>query len=97
MTAIKPAKAAAVGAAITGRSYFYSAAIVAVSSDGHAFRRVRVVMDARSSPPIVVYRKDLTFLGWPLDPAILTTLKSGQQLPAPSGYGTGGGNGLAQF
>jgi type II secretory pathway component PulK len=95
--AISPAKAAAIGSFITGRSYFYSADIVAVSGDGHAFRRCKVVLDARSSPPIVVYRKDMTYLGWPLDPTILTTLKSGKPLPTASGYGTGGGNGLSQL
>lgn len=96
MDAIGPQKAAAVGGRLTGRSYFYSADIVAVSGNGRSFRRVRVVVDARSSPPIIIYRKDLSNLGWPLSNDIRTALRTGQQLPAPSGLGTGGANGLAQ-
>jgi hypothetical protein len=89
------AKAVAIGPYITGRSYFYSADIVAVAGDGRAFRRVRIVVDARNSPPSIVFRKDLTHLGWPLSPDILAALKTHQQLPAVSGMGTGGANGLS--
>jgi hypothetical protein len=74
---------------ITGQSYQYSADIVAVSADGRAFRRVRIVVDSSSmaataatqSPASIIYRKDLTSLGWPLDPQIRTTLRSGQPPP----------------
>jgi hypothetical protein len=96
MDAISPPKAAKIGALITGRSFFYSADIVAVSGDGRAYKRARMVVDARNSPAVIVFRKDLTYLGWPLSPDILTSLKAGQPLPAASGSGTGGVNGLPQ-
>jgi hypothetical protein len=70
-------KATLIGSLITSRSYQFSADIVSVSGDGRAFRRCRIVVDARQSPPRVVYRRDLTSLGWPLDPAILDALRAG--------------------
>jgi DNA uptake protein ComE-like DNA-binding protein len=83
------AKAVAIGGMITGRSYRFSADIVGVSGDGRAYKRVRIVADATQSPPTIIYRKDLTDLGWPLDPAIRTSLRAGQGLPSgivnPSG------------
>ncbi|MGD0139101.1 MAG: hypothetical protein ABSD28_09505 [Tepidisphaeraceae bacterium] len=63
---------------LTGVSYRYSADIVAVSADGRAFKRVRIVIDASrfnplgttlgtaTPPAVIVYRKDLTAYGWPL-------------------------------
>jgi hypothetical protein len=42
---------------------------------------VRIVVDARQSPSKIVYRKDLTYLGWPLPAQIRTALKAGQQPP----------------
>lgn len=80
-------KAAAVGSLITARSYQFSADIVSVAGDGRAFRRCRIVVDARSSPPRVVYRQDLTGLGWPLAPEILAALRAGTSLDvlAPAG------------
>jgi general secretion pathway protein K len=86
-----------IGQFVTGKSFYYSADIVAVSGEGRAFKRARIVVNARSSPPVIVYRKDLTYLGWPLSPDILTALRKGQPLPAPAGYGTGGGNGFGSL
>jgi hypothetical protein len=66
------------GAYLTGASYRYSADIVAVSADGRAFKRVRIVVDSSqynplgnalgttTPPAVIVYRKDLTAYGWPL-------------------------------
>jgi len=70
-------KAKAIGPYITGRSYQFSADIVSVSGNGRAYRRYRVVVDASQSPPRVLYWKDLTHLGWPLDPTVLDTLRAG--------------------
>ena len=70
--------AGAAAAFLTGASYRYSADIVAVSADGRAFRRVRIVVDVSrynplgaaqgttTPPAVIVYRKDLTAYGWPL-------------------------------
>jgi type II secretory pathway component PulK len=65
----------------TASSTRYSADIVAVSPDGRAFRRVRIVIDAsqynpltatgNTTPPsVIIYRKDLTAYGWPFSPMI---------------------------
>ena len=64
---------------ITGESYQFSADIVAASSDGRSFRHVRIVVDASdaASRPKIVYRHDSTSRGWPLDPNILASLRSG--------------------
>lgn len=67
----------------------YSADILAASEDGRAFRRVRIVIDATSSPPRIVYRRDLTEAGWPLDPAVLLALRAGAA--SASGVSTYGG------
>jgi hypothetical protein len=71
--------------ATTTTSYQYSADIVAVSGDGRAFKRVRIVVDCSpakgattaTQPCRIVYRRDLTGLGWPLPPDIRTQLRSG--------------------
>lgn len=74
-------KARAVGPSLTSYSRNFSANIVAISGDGRAFCRLRVVVDASeanaTTPPKVVYRRDLTALGWPLDPQIVADLRGG--------------------
>jgi type II secretory pathway component PulK len=77
---LSPTKSAQIMSLITVHSYQYAADIVAVSGDGRAYRRYRAIVDASVSPPAVLYWKDLTYLGWPLDPTILTTLRSGTGL-----------------
>ena len=70
-------KCAAIGPLITVRAYRFCADIVSVSGDGRAFRRCRVIVDATKTPPKVIYRQDLTRLGWPLSEDLLTKLRSG--------------------
>ena len=69
---------ASIASLVTARSYQYSADIVATSGDGRAYRRVRIVIDAQATPAKIIYRKDLTSLGWPLGPDVKAQLKSGQ-------------------
>jgi len=78
--ALTAPKAAAIGPFITARSFQFSADIVSVCGSGRAFRRCRVVVDASASPPRVIYRQNLTHLGWPLNPEILTNLRAGAAL-----------------
>lgn len=98
--AIGQDKAIAIGPAITSRSFQFSADIVAVSHDGRAFSRLRVVIDTAGAsatvPPTIVFAEDLTSLGWPLDPQILLDLRAGKtadevamQTGSASGMGTG--------
>ena len=80
--ALTPQKAAPIGSLITTRASRYSADIVAVSADGRAFKRCRIVVDAGSSQgsPKVIYRQDLTHLGWPLAAETLAQLRGGMTL-----------------
>jgi hypothetical protein len=73
-----PGKAGAIAQYITGTSYQYSANILAVSGNGRAFKHVRIVIDARTTPAVIVYRKDLTDRGWPLDQETLMSLRRGE-------------------
>jgi hypothetical protein len=83
-------KASGINASITAKSYCYSADIVGVSDDGRAFHRVRVIVDASQSPPAVVYRRDLTALGWPLGLELRAAVRAGALL------GGGGVTGVTQ-
>jgi DNA uptake protein ComE-like DNA-binding protein len=84
-TAVSATAAAQIAGSITTRSYQYSADIVATSGDGRAYRRVRIVVDAQASPAKIIYRKDLTSLGWPLGSDIRSQLKSGQGIVYQAG------------
>ncbi len=81
--ALTEEKAIRIGDYITGRTYQYTADVVAVSANGRSFARIRAVIDFSGSPPRIVHYADLTALGWPLDPQILETLRAGEPLPAP--------------
>lgn len=77
---LDPDKARGIGRYITVNSSQYSADIVAVSDDGRAFARYFVVVDVAQGTPKVVYKQSLHYAGWPLDPEILETLRSGEEL-----------------
>jgi len=85
--ALPQEKAVAIGAYITHRSYQFSADIVALSGDGRGWRRYRAVIDAREGTPRVVFWQDLSHLGWPLDPQILTTVRAGGSPDDPGAAG----------
>jgi type II secretory pathway component PulK len=78
---------------ITATSYQYSADIVAVSGDGRSFKRVRVVLDCQQVPAKIIYRKDMTSLGWPLPADLRDALRHGQPIPADAQENTAS-NGL---
>lgn len=69
------AKAKAIGPYITTNSFQYSADITAAAANG-TYRRYNVVIDAADSTRQVVLKQSLTALGWPLDPEILSELKT---------------------
>ena len=72
----------AIGNSVTGRSAQYSADIVAISGNGRSFKRCRIVIDTSSTTLRVVYRRDISDRGFPLDGEILTSLRQGSGLPA---------------
>jgi type II secretory pathway component PulK len=57
---------------ITARSYQFTADIAAVGHDGRGYRRVRFVFDTSTGTPVIVYRQDLTHLGWALGAQVRT-------------------------
>jgi len=58
--------AAQVGPYVTPFSYHFTADVAAVGHHGRSYRRVRFVFDCSSGTPLIVYRQDLTHLGWAL-------------------------------
>jgi len=81
-----------IGAFLSGTSTVYSAEIVTVSRDGRAFKRVKVIIDATTGTPHIIYRRDMTDGGWPIDPAIREALRSGLPLPEPGSMGSAANN-----
>lgn len=69
-------KSVGLGNRITGRGRQYSAEIVAVSRNGRAFKYVRIVVDTVPTTPRIIYRRDLTDRGWPMDQATLDAVRS---------------------
>jgi type II secretory pathway component PulK len=61
-----PVVAGQVGSYVTAYSYQYTADVAAVGHYGRGYRRVRFVFDCSSGTPLIVYRQDLTHLGWAL-------------------------------
>ncbi|MGZ4962819.1 MAG: helix-hairpin-helix domain-containing protein, partial [Limisphaerales bacterium] len=55
-----------IGQYITSRSYQFTADIAAVGSYGRGYRRVKFVFDTSEGMPKIIYRQDLTHLGWAL-------------------------------
>lgn len=51
---------------VTGQSYQFTADIAAVGHNGRGYRRTRFVFDTSSGVPKIIYRQDLSNLGWAL-------------------------------
>jgi type II secretory pathway component PulK len=71
--------ALAIGPYITGQTYQYSADIAAVGHGGRGYRRVRFVFDTSSGAPTIIYREDLTHLGWALGKEVRQALLAKQK------------------
>ncbi len=61
---------------ITGRTYQAAADVVVVGPKGRAFRRTRFVFDLTGGAPVLISRRDLTHLGWPLGAALHASLRT---------------------
>jgi len=66
----------AAGPYITAFSYQFAADVAAVGHNNRGFRRVRFVFDCSSGTPLIVYRQDLTYLGWPLGKTLYDQLSA---------------------
>ena len=59
---------------ITTRSFQYTADIAAVGPSGRGYRRVKFVFDITDGTPKIIYRQDLSRLGWALGDKARETL-----------------------
>ncbi len=59
-------RALARGDYVTARSYQFTADIAAVGPFGRGYRRVKFIFDTSNGTPIIIYRQDLSGLGWAL-------------------------------
>jgi len=66
--------ALASGDYVTTRSFQFSADVAAVGSFGRGYRRVKFVFDTSSGTPVIIYRQDLSGLGWALGEKTRQTL-----------------------
>ncbi|HLX71742.1 MAG TPA: hypothetical protein VKV04_19180, partial [Verrucomicrobiae bacterium] len=55
-----------IGDQITTKSYQFMADVAALGPNGRGYRRVRFIFDTSSGTPQIIYRRDLTHLGWAL-------------------------------
>lgn len=55
-----------IGNRITTKSYQFMADVAAVGQFGRGYRRVRFIFDTSQGAPRIIYRRDLTHLGWAL-------------------------------
>jgi DNA uptake protein ComE-like DNA-binding protein len=55
-----------IGDQITTKSYQFTADVAALGPNGRGYRRVRFIFDTSSGTPQIIYRRDLTHLGWAL-------------------------------
>jgi hypothetical protein len=62
------------GPFLTGRTYQVTADVAAVGRHGRGYRRSRFVIDSSTQTPRVVYRRDLSSLGWALGDEIRQNL-----------------------
>jgi len=59
---------------ITTKSFQFTADIAAVGSFGRGYRRVKFIFDTSEGTPIILYRQDLSRLGWALGDQARQTL-----------------------
>jgi DNA uptake protein ComE-like DNA-binding protein len=67
------------GPFLTGRSYQFSADIAALGRHNRGFRRCRFIFDTSGSVPRVIYRQDLSHLGWALGQEVRENLRRERQ------------------
>ena len=63
------------GNLLTGRTFQFTADVVAVGRFNRGFRRTRFVIDTTQSTPRIVYRQDLSHLGWALGEQVRQNLE----------------------
>jgi len=74
-------QALAGGDYITTRSFQFTADVAAVGPFGRGYRRVRFVFDTSDGTPKIIYRQDLSRLGWALGDKARQTLLANNATP----------------
>ena len=69
------------GRYLTGKTYQYSADIAAVGHYGRGYRRVKYIFDTSDGAPKVLYRQELTHMGWALGKQARDTLLLAKAIP----------------
>lgn len=59
---------------VTTKSFQFTADIAAVGAFGRGYRRVKFIFDVSNGSPIILYRQDLSRLGWALGDQVRQTL-----------------------
>jgi hypothetical protein len=62
---------------LTGRTFQFSADIAAVGRHGRGYARVRYVFDTTEGAPKILFREDITHVGWALGTGTRTKLLAG--------------------
>jgi DNA uptake protein ComE-like DNA-binding protein len=73
------ANAIRAGPFLTTQSYQFSADVAALGPHGRGYRRTRFVFDTSEDTPRIIYRQDLTHLGWALGAQVRQSSKLAQQ------------------
>ena len=71
------------GPYLTAQTFQVSADIAAVGRHGRGYRRTLFILDNSTGTPQIVYRRNLTYLGWALGADERQNLASGQASPTP--------------
>lgn len=69
------------GPFLSGKTYQFSADLAAVGRNGRGLRRERYVFDTSTGLPVIVYRQNLSHLGWPLGRRARQNLQSLAKYP----------------
>jgi len=75
---------------MTTMSYQFTADVAALGPHGRGYRRVRFVFDTSEGTPKIIYRQDLTHLGWALGADLRRKLFEKQTNPGPVTQATPG-------
>ena len=74
ITALRASTANGGGGNVTTKSFQFTADIAAVGPFGRGYRRVKFIFDNSEGTPIILYRQDLSRLGWALGDKARQTL-----------------------
>jgi len=81
LTALAGSAANSGGGVVTTRSFQFTADVAAVGPYGRGYRRVKFIFDTSEGTPIILYRQDLSRLGWALGDKARQTLLANNTPP----------------